>query len=119
MLDITVTPKAVLSAMHDGTVRHAKDLTHWLITQSPTTEEQLKDTFNGDCAENNLGLAIFERALDWRIGSTVFDFIRAVATQYHALPRTFRVTYDARKDQLLIHLPSGRAFDEHFREVVK
>jgi len=117
MLDITVTPKAVIHAMKSGEVKSSKDLTYWLLDKS-NARDQMEDTSNGDCAENNLGLAIFERALDWRIGSTVFDFIRAVATQYHALPKTFRITYNARKDQLVIRLPSGRAFDERFREVV-
>jgi len=117
MLHLTIHPKAIIGALHAGDIRTAKDLTYWLLSRGDDGIEQLQESDGGDSTSNNLGLAMIERALDWRIGSVVLDYIRATVKAFHRRPKDFYLTYDARGDQLLLHLSSGCILDEKFREV--
>lgn len=63
----------------------------------------------GDDATNNLPLAAFERAYDWRLGMAAVEIVAAIVRAYRKFPRTVRLAVTRRSDKVyaVIHAADG------------
>jgi hypothetical protein len=69
--------------------------------------QTMRDEEYGDCAQCNFAIAIFEQALDWRLGLTVIQVIRSIVKQTKKLPKPFELAVN-RKGDIFVLFSSGR-----------
>ncbi len=101
---LQVTPRELLKER--DLFRDPRRLSWHLLRQA---EDVLEEEQDGDAAERNLGLAVFEQALDWRIGLAVLEVFRA-AVERRRIPKPFRVEI-TRSGRITVLLPSGRRLE--------
>lgn len=67
------------------------------------------DDDGGDDATNNLPLAAFERAYDWRLGMAAVEIVAAIVRAHRKFPRTVRLAVTRRSDKVyaVIHAADG------------
>jgi hypothetical protein len=101
-----IEPRKVIELIKQKKIESAKDLSFMLLNDEDSlyTIEQQE---GGDGAENNFGLAIFEYALDWRLGMTIINFIQGVIKKHKRAPKPFEIGV-SRKGDIFLILPSGR-----------
>jgi hypothetical protein len=95
-----VNPKEVVKWLMEKEERNAQSLSYHIVNDM--TEEDAE----GECAKSNLALAIFERALDWRIGLAVIRLIDRCMAQ-KKMPKPFDLVY-TRDDKLYAQFDSGK-----------
>lgn len=85
-LSLKVYPKEIWQELREGRIKDAKDISWKILNQK---WDCIEESEYGDSSRNNLGLKIFEEALDWTIGLHVAHFINAVVKQAKKLPKPF------------------------------
>jgi hypothetical protein len=102
-LSLRVVPKEIWQDLRAGKIKDAKDISWKILNQK---WDCIEDSEYGDSAENNLGLRIFEQALDWSIGLKVGNFINSCVKNYKRLPKPF--TLKIKGDNFSVCLASGK-----------
>jgi hypothetical protein len=98
---LQVVPRELLQRR--DLLRDPRRLSWYLLRQA---EDLLEEEQDGDAAERNLALAVFEQALDWRIGLAVLGVLQ-VALRRRRPPKTFALEI-SRNGSIAVVLPSGR-----------
>ena len=96
---IYVHPREIIDYLPD-----ARKLSWRLLSQVLNEDE----SFEGEDASSNLGLAIFEQALDWAIGMKVREIIIGCWQRYRRLPKPFTLEVDTNSGNIEAVFPSGR-----------
>ena len=95
---INVHPREILEYLGD-----ARKLS-WRLLSQVLNEESME----GEDSSTNLGLAIFEQALDWAVGLKVQSIILGCWQKYRRLPKPFTLEVDTKTGNIEAVFPSGR-----------
>jgi hypothetical protein len=104
MTTLKIYPKEITRGLREGTLKSARDISWHILEQK---RECLEDDY-GDCADNSLGLAILEQALDWRIGCAIIGILRSMPKG--KVPKPFKM-HIRRGGKLSVTWDSGKTID--------
>ena len=99
-----VQPKEILVKLKAGA--GTKEIS-WMFLSNKSSEKAIAKSLNGDSADNNFSLRIFEQALDWGIGISVLRVIRNTYKEYKKIPKPFGL-FVSRKGYIFGKLQSGK-----------
>ena len=85
-----VAPKAIVAGLQSGKIKDARDISFSLLSDGETYQTMRREE-HGDSAEHNFALAVFEHALDWRLGGLVLSLIQSAALKFGRMPKPFIV----------------------------
>ena len=83
-----IEPRTILDFLKDKD-KSARDIS-WLLLNDDQSIQVIENQ-DGDQASNNFALAIFEQALDWRLGLAVIAIIRSTLKEFGKLPKPFEI----------------------------
>ena len=108
IITFQVRPREILSSLGEG-FSDPRDIAHHLLLQQGDLLEQ---EMGGEDAAGNFALAVFEQALDWRIGLTVQQLIAEAVcgSNGRKIPKPFLLEVD-RRGKITVVLASGRRID--------
>ena len=96
-----IEPRDVLARFKSGEYKTAQDLSYALLNQSRSVMD-MSEGLDGDSAQTNFALCVFDNALDWTLGLAVLNLIRACRKQHNRLPKPFRIAASRAGDVFLI-----------------
>lgn len=74
----------------------------WELLNQPESVSDMEKELYGDHSTTNFALSVFENALDFQLGLTVFHYIKAVRAQYGKSPKIVRIAVNRKGDTFII-----------------
>jgi hypothetical protein len=99
-----VAPKKFWPALKSGSL-DAKKLS-WKLLNDDESVQAMEEQIDGDSAESNFALSIFENALDWAIGLAIINYCNAMIARHKILPKPFTLMVN-KKGDVFIETASG------------
>jgi hypothetical protein len=99
-----IEPREFYAAVAKG--RSLKDLS-WQMLNEPLSTKTMMAEAGGDAAENNFALAVFEQALDWRLGIAAWSLIKACVAERKRYPKPFQIAL-TRGGKIFAIMANGR-----------
>jgi hypothetical protein len=81
--------KTALTTCKTGSV---KDLS-WSLLEEKESIDAMEEE-NGDSASSNFALAVFEQALDWRLGLAIIDLLKSYQRKFGKIPSKVTIACD-------------------------
>jgi len=91
-------PKAMLARFRGGLTPKALS---WELLSEKHSVKAMEREMDGEAASSNFALSVFEHALDWTLGLTVFNWI-VDAAKRGKMPKPFKVAVSRKGDTFII-----------------